>query len=106
MLIDARASLEEVSEALSVNLEIDAAAEDVDTLGGYLATIAGRLPARGELILAPSGIEFEIIDADPRRIKRVKVHPNGIQIAKKKPLEIACAKNISTEAASAANSAV
>ncbi len=104
LLIDARASLEEVSEALGTNLEIDEAAEDVDTIGGYLATIAGRLPARGELILAPSGIEFEIIDADPRRIKRVKVHPNGSQSAKQKPSDADSGKNISTEAIPAANS--
>ncbi len=74
LLIEARASLEEVGLALQTNLETDEAAEDVDTIGGYLATIAGRLPARGELILTPNGIEFEVIDADPRRIKRVRVH--------------------------------
>ncbi len=104
LLIDARASLEEVSEALGTNLEIDEAAEDVDTIAGYLATIAGRLPARGELILAPSGIEFEIIDADPRRIKRVKVHPNRVQGSKSKALDAGSLKNISTEAAPTANS--
>ncbi len=76
LLIDARATLEEVGEALKTDFEIHEAAEDVDTIGGYLATIAGRLPARGELILTPSGHEFEVIDADPRRIKRVRVNTN------------------------------
>ncbi|MBY0613544.1 MAG: hemolysin family protein [Beijerinckiaceae bacterium] len=73
LMIEARASLEEVSEVLGTDLELDDAAEDVDTIGGYLATIAGRVPSRGELIATPNGIEFEVMDADPRRIKRVRV---------------------------------
>ena len=73
LLIEARASLEEVSEVLGADLELDEAAEDVDTIGGYLATIAGRVPSRGELIKTPNGIEFEVMDADPRRIKRIRV---------------------------------
>jgi CBS domain containing-hemolysin-like protein len=44
-----------------------------DTLGGLVTFLAGRVPARGELIQHPSGIEFEVVDADPRRIKRLRV---------------------------------
>ncbi len=73
LMIDARATLEEVGKALETDFELDEAAEDVDTIGGYLAAIAGRLPTRGELILTPEGMEFEVMDADPRRIKRVRV---------------------------------
>ena len=48
--------------------------EDADTIGGLVATLAGRVPARGEIIThPPSGIVFEIIDADPRRINRVRM---------------------------------
>ena len=47
---------------------------DVDTLGGLIFSMLGRVPARGELIHHPSGIEFEILDADPRRVKKVKIH--------------------------------
>lgn len=47
--------------------------EDVDTLGGLVFFLAGRVPSRGELIAHPSGLEFEVVDADPRRIKRLRV---------------------------------
>jgi magnesium and cobalt transporter len=47
--------------------------EEVDTLGGLVFTLAGRVPARGEVIKHPAGLEFEVLDADPRRVKRVRV---------------------------------
>ena len=47
--------------------------EDIDTLGGLVFFLAGRIPSRGELIGHPSGLEFEVVDADPRRIKRLRV---------------------------------
>ena len=50
------------------------AAEDVDTLGGYLVTRVGRVPVRGELVPGPSGFEIEVLDADPRRVKRVRIY--------------------------------
>ena len=56
----ARASLEEVSEALGVDLAIGELAEEVDTLGGLIVTLAGRVPSRGELIAGPDQLEFEI----------------------------------------------
>jgi CBS domain containing-hemolysin-like protein len=46
---------------------------DVDTLGGLVTAFAGRLPSRGEVITHPAGLEFEVVDADPRRLKRLKV---------------------------------
>ncbi|MCH7865290.1 MAG: magnesium/cobalt efflux protein, partial [Proteobacteria bacterium] len=51
--------------------------EDIDTLGGLIIALAGRVPIRGELISHPSGVEFEVLDADPRRIKRVRVRAPG-----------------------------
>lgn len=71
---DARASIEDVSEALSVDLAAGDVADDVDTLGGLIVTLAGRVPSRGELIAGPDDLEFEVLDADPRRVKRVRVH--------------------------------
>jgi hemolysin (HlyC) family protein len=71
---DARASLEEVSEALGMNLVGEGIAEEIDTLGGLIGTLAGRVPSRGELITGPHGLEFEVLDADPRRVKRVRIH--------------------------------
>jgi CBS domain containing-hemolysin-like protein len=47
--------------------------EDIDTLGGLVVSLAGRVPGRGELLTHPSGLEFEIIDADSRRLKRLRV---------------------------------
>lgn len=47
--------------------------EDIDTLGGLVSFLAGRVPARGELVKHPQGLEFEVVDADPRRIKRLRI---------------------------------
>ncbi|HEX8164371.1 MAG TPA: hemolysin family protein [Beijerinckiaceae bacterium] len=71
---DARASLEEASEAVGVDLAIGDMAEEVDTLGGLIVTLAGRVPSRGELIAGPENLEFEVLDADPRRVKRLRIH--------------------------------
>lgn len=73
-IADARASLEEVSEALGFNLAATEEAEDVDTIGGFIVTLAGRVPSRGELIPGPDRLEFEILDADPRRVKRIRIY--------------------------------
>jgi CBS domain containing-hemolysin-like protein len=72
-VIDARADLDAVEEALGVDFDDFSAADEVDTLGGYVATLAGRVPVRGEIVAGPDGIEFEVTDADPRRIKRLRV---------------------------------
>jgi len=71
---DARAGLEEVIAMIGNGFEAGEAANDVDTLGGYLVTQIGRVPVRGELLPGPGDFEFEILDADPRRIKKVKIH--------------------------------
>ena len=49
------------------------AGEEVETLGGYLVTHVGRLPVRGEVISGPGNFEIEVLDADPRRVKRLRV---------------------------------
>jgi CBS domain containing-hemolysin-like protein len=72
-IADARANIEDVVGIVGHDFEIGEAAEEVDTLGGYLVTRAGRLPLRGEIIPGPGLFEFEILDADPRRIKRVRI---------------------------------
>ncbi|HEX7775663.1 MAG TPA: transporter associated domain-containing protein, partial [Parvibaculum sp.] len=48
--------------------------DDVDTLGGLVFSLVGRVPLRGELIKHPSGLEFEVRDADPRRLKKLRIH--------------------------------
>jgi len=71
---DARAELEDVTAALGAEFDVREHLEDVDTLGGYLVTKAGHVPVRGELVSGPPGFEIEVLDADPRRVKRVKVY--------------------------------
>ncbi|MEX0752765.1 MAG: transporter associated domain-containing protein, partial [Xanthobacteraceae bacterium] len=56
------------------DFDVGDAAEDVDTLGGYLVTKVGRVPVRGELVLGPGLFEIEVLDSDPRRIKKVKIY--------------------------------
>jgi CBS domain containing-hemolysin-like protein len=72
-LADGRVTLDEASQALDVDLSGGKAAEEVDTLAGLIVTLAGRVPVRGEIIPGPADIEFEIVDADPRRVKRVRL---------------------------------
>jgi magnesium and cobalt transporter len=69
---DARAALEELQNVLAPIMG-DEEWEDSQTLGGLVVDLAGRVPIRGELITHASGIEFQILDADPRRVKRVRV---------------------------------
>ncbi|QAY94990.1 hypothetical protein CWB41_03955 [Methylovirgula ligni] len=73
-VVDSRASLDDVSEVLGSDLSTLVDAEDVDTLGGLITTLAGHVPLRGETLRA-DGFQFEVLDADPRRVKRIKIHP-------------------------------
>jgi CBS domain containing-hemolysin-like protein len=70
---DARASLEELEQALGEPMGAEDLEEEIDTVGGLVATLAGRVPQRGEVISHPGGFEFEVTDADPRRIKHVRI---------------------------------
>lgn len=72
-VVDARASLEEVSSVTGTDFLGFRDSEDVDTLGGLISSLAGRVPVRGEIVSGPDGLEFEILDADPRRVKRLKI---------------------------------
>ncbi|RBP02692.1 CBS domain protein [Roseiarcus fermentans] len=74
-VIEARAPLDEVSEAVGFDFASLADAEEVDTIGGLVTSSAGRVPIRGEILKGPGAFEFEILDADPRRIKRLKLWP-------------------------------
>ena len=77
-LCSARAPLEEFEALAGVDMLPDEMDEDVDTMGGLIFMLAGRVPLRGELIPHPEGHEFEIVEADPRAVKRVRVrlHPS------------------------------
>ena len=72
LIADARATIEMLEERLGL-LVSDEEREAIDTLGGLVFSLAGRVPVRGEIISHSSGLEFEILDADPRRIKRLRL---------------------------------
>ena len=73
LVLDARTSLEDVSMAVGHDLLAAGEADDVDTLGGLIVTQAGRVPLKGEIVQGPAGLAFEILDADRRRLKRVRI---------------------------------
>ncbi|SNT72571.1 hemolysin family protein [Paracoccus seriniphilus] len=77
-LIQARAPLNEVEAETGVKLASDDEDEEIDTLGGLIFMLTGRVPLRGEVISHSSGVEFEVVDADPRRIKRVRLRLPGV----------------------------
>ncbi len=74
-VVQARVPLEdfeaEIGRSLTSHEDVDE--EEIETLGGLVFMLSGRVPARGEVVLHPEGPEFEVIDADPRRIKRLRV---------------------------------
>ena len=70
---DGRAPLEDLEAALGTPLAPADLEEDIDTIAGLLGALAGRVPQRAEVITHPEGFEFEITDADPRRVKRVRI---------------------------------
>ncbi|MBI4185178.1 MAG: HlyC/CorC family transporter [Proteobacteria bacterium] len=70
---DARCPIEELEALIGRFLTEEERAEDIDTLGGLVVSIAGRVPARGELVAHGSGLEFQVTEADPRRIRRLIV---------------------------------
>jgi len=69
----ARVSIDELQNVTNIEFIVSNENEDIDTLGGLIFAIAGRVPQRGEIIQHDSGTTFEIKDADPMKIKSVKV---------------------------------
>ena len=74
LVADARTPIDALEQHLDLELISPEQEEDIDTIGGLVFALAGRIPARGELVRHPSGIEFEVLDADPRRIKKLRIH--------------------------------
>jgi CBS domain containing-hemolysin-like protein len=72
-IADARASLDDARKMIGEDFVTGEAGEEVETLGGYLVSHVGRLPVRGELISGPGNFEIEVLDADPRRVKRLRI---------------------------------
>ncbi len=72
MVAAARTPVEELERQLGLSLVLDDD-DDVDTIGGLVFALAGSVPVRGEIVRHPAGVEFEVLDADPRRIKRLRI---------------------------------
>ena len=77
LVADARADIDKFEARVGVDLLPEERDEDVETLGGFVFSLFGRVPQRGELIVHPSGLEFEVLDADPRRVKRLRIRGLG-----------------------------
>ena len=78
LVCSARTPVEDLEQRLGLKLLSADDEDDIDTLGGLVFSLVGRVPSRGELIPHPTGVEFEVLDADPRRIKKLKVHVTKI----------------------------
>lgn len=72
-IADARAGLDEVSDAIGRPLSTGDNSDDIDTIGGRVFSLLGRIPAKGETVTLPEGHVVEVLDADPRRIRRLKI---------------------------------
>ena len=86
-IADARASLDDVRSVIGDEFVTGEAGEEVETLGGFLVTHVGRLPVRGEVISGPGNFEIEVLDADPRRVKRLRIATRKERPAPRTPRE-------------------
>ncbi len=84
MVAVARTPVDELEQQLGLNLALDED-DDVDTIGGLVFALAGSVPVRGEIVRHPAGVEFEVLDADPRRVKRLRISSTGGQTAGSTP---------------------
>ncbi len=75
--LDARTPIDDLEQRIGCNLLPEERDEDVATVGGLVFSLLGRVPRRGELMSHPAGVEFEVVDADARRVKRVRVRGPG-----------------------------
>jgi CBS domain containing-hemolysin-like protein len=73
-LADARASLEDLHAIVGPDFDVGELAKEVDTLAGYIAARIGRVPVRGELVPGPGRFEIQVLDADPRHVKKLKIY--------------------------------
>ncbi len=78
LVAQARTPIAELEAHLGIKLVKPDDEGEIDTIGGLVVAQLGRVPARGELVAHESGIEFEVLEADPRRIKRVRLHRKSL----------------------------
>ena len=80
-LVQGSAPLDEFEAAIGLRLRMDDDDEDIDTIGGMVFLRNGSVPARGDIVRHESGVEFEVLEADPRKIKRLRVQLPGLMLA-------------------------
>ncbi|MFQ5563610.1 MAG: hemolysin family protein [Parvularculaceae bacterium] len=73
---DARVELDEFADAAGVRLVADD--DEADTLGGLVFSLAGRVPQRGEVLSHPSGLDFEVVEADARKIRKIRIRRSAL----------------------------
>ena len=73
VIVEARMPIDRLEDATGQKLVPEESEEEINTLGGLVTTLAGRVPARGEVIRHPAGFDIEVLDADPRRVKRLRL---------------------------------
>ena len=76
-IADARMDLEDFKTETGLDLATVETEQDIDTIGGLVVSLLGRVPQRGEIVAHPAGLDVEVLEADPRRVKRVRVRPPG-----------------------------
>jgi CBS domain containing-hemolysin-like protein len=96
-IADARVELEEIAAAIGPDFDIAEQIKEVDTLGGLIFSELGRIPARGEVVQAVPGFEFHVLDADPRRIKKVRITRSKSLLKKAKAREEAAEQTPESE---------
>jgi CBS domain containing-hemolysin-like protein len=79
---DARFDLDDFKRETGIDLMTEDNAEDVDSLGGLVVSLLGRVPQRGEIVAHPAGYEFEVLEADPRRVRRLRIRPHAAAATK------------------------
>jgi len=77
-IADARTDLEDFRNQTGIALNPEDSDQEIDTLAGLVVSLLGRVPQRGEIVTHPSGYEFEVLEADPRRVKRLRVREPAI----------------------------
>jgi CBS domain containing-hemolysin-like protein len=77
---DGRADVGDLAKALGADLALAESDSEFDTAAGLVVALAGGLPQRGQILRHPAGFDFEVLDVDPRRVKRVRIKPSAVLV--------------------------
>ena len=80
LIADARVEIEDIEKRIGIQLSLDED-DEVDTLGGLVFTLLGRVPKTGEVLRHPAGVDFEVLDADRRRVKKLRIKTSAERAA-------------------------